>query len=60
MSDAPIYHVSSGRQSDSAEPKWGHRVYYQNCYRKSGDYAWHANNLPIDAKTISLDWAFNG
>jgi pectinesterase len=55
MADAPIYHVSS-----SPEPKWGHRVYFQNCHRKGGDYTWHANNFPIDAKTISLDWAFDG
>jgi pectinesterase len=60
MADAPIYHVSSGRQSDSLEPKWGHRVYFQNCHRKGGDYTWHANNFPIAAKIISLDWAFDG
>lgn len=55
MADAPIYHVSS-----SPEPAWGHRVYYQNCHRAGGDYAWHANNLPIDPRMITLDWAFDG
>ena len=60
MADAEIYHVKSGRQSDSPEPKWGHRVYYQNCHRKGGDYAWHGNNLKIDAKIITVDWVFEG
>ncbi|HEV8282983.1 MAG TPA: pectinesterase family protein [Chitinophagaceae bacterium] len=40
--------------------QWGRRVYYYNCHRDGGDYAWHANNLPVgtNAKEISVDWLF--
>lgn len=55
MADAEIYHVSS-----SPAPQWGHRVYYYNCHRSGGDYAWHANNLKIAPKTISVEWTFEG
>ena len=55
MADAEIYHVSS-----SPAPQWGHRVYYYNCHRSGGDYAWHANNLKIDPKSISVAWTFEG
>lgn len=55
MADAEIYHVSS-----SPAPTWGHRVYYQNCHRKGGDYAWHKDNLKILPKTITVDWTFEG
>ncbi len=55
IADADIYHVSS-----SPDPRWGHRVYYYNCHRTGGDYGWHANNLPIDLKTISLSWLYEG
>ncbi|MCU0469958.1 MAG: pectinesterase family protein [Arcicella sp.] len=55
MADAEIYHVSS-----SPDPKWGHRVYYQNCHRKGGDYQWHRDNLKIDPKTITVNWTFDG
>ena len=24
---------------------WGERIYYANCYRNGGDYAWHKDNL---------------
>ncbi|PWK18129.1 pectinesterase [Arcicella aurantiaca] len=55
MADAEIYHVSS-----SPMPQWGHRVYYQNCHRKAGDYQWHANNFTIDPKTVTVQWTFEG
>jgi len=55
MADAEIYHVSS-----SPMPQWGHRVYYQNCHRKAGDYKWHANNFTIDPKTVTVQWTFEG
>jgi pectinesterase len=55
MADAEIYHVSS-----SPEPKWGYRVYYQNCHRKGGDYQWFADNLKIDPKRVSVNWTFDG
>jgi pectinesterase len=55
MADEDIYHVKS-----NPDPKWGHRVYYQNCHRKGGDYVWHGNNLKIDPKMITVDWVFEG
>ncbi len=44
--------------------KWGHRVYYYNCHRKSGrDFSWMANNLDNAKgnpayKDISAKWVF--
>jgi pectinesterase len=55
MADADIYPVST-----NPAPKWGHRVYYQDCHRTGGDYAWHKDNLMIAAKTVTVDWAFEG
>ncbi len=55
MADAPIYHVSS-----SPDPKWGHRVYFKNCHRTGGDYAWHKDNSPIEPKNMTIDWVFDG
>jgi pectinesterase len=42
---------------------WGHRVYFYNCHRKGGDYAWHANNLSSapaspDPASINAHWVF--
>jgi pectinesterase len=54
MADADIY------QASTTELKWGKRVNYYNCHRKGGDYAWHADNLKIDPKTITIDWTFEG
>ncbi|WP_317129717.1 pectate lyase [Hymenobacter jejuensis] len=61
MADADIYHAKSG----PGTPKWGRRVYYYNCHRKGGDYAWHKDNLATAAnaptvKQINADWAFGG
>jgi pectin methylesterase-like acyl-CoA thioesterase len=45
--------------------KWGERIYYYNCKREGGDFAWHKNNfsssgyLP-DVSKITAEWAFNG
>jgi pectinesterase len=38
-------------------------VYYFNCHRIGGDYAWHKNNLETapgspDAKQINTEWVF--
>ena len=40
MADQDIYLVPTTNMI-----QWGRRVYYFNCHRKGGDYAWHANNL---------------
>lgn len=44
---------------------WGHRVYYFNCHKKGGDFAWHADNLSTapgspKASDINADWVFKG
>jgi len=60
MADQPIYQAASGN-----ELKWGERVYYYNCHRKSGDYQWFANNLDKaagnpSAGNITSEWTFAG
>ena len=61
MADADIYWVTGS----PAPAKWGHRVYYHDCHRTGprqagGDYAWHRDNLPIAAKDVTVNWAFEG
>jgi pectinesterase len=55
MADSGIYLVPTTNTI-----LWGKRVYYYNCHRDGGDFAWHANNLPpgINAKEITLVWLF--
>lgn len=61
MADADIYQAGSG----PGTPAWGRRVYYQDCHRTGGDFAWHKDNLSTavgapTAKQITAAWAFNG
>jgi PelA/Pel-15E family pectate lyase len=61
MADADIYWAQSG----PGTKQWGRRVYYQNCHRKGGDYAWHQDNLSTaagapKASQITADWTFGG
>ncbi|WP_172623233.1 pectinesterase family protein [Flavisolibacter ginsenosidimutans] len=58
MANEDIYLVPTNN-----EIKWGRRVYYFNCHRKGGDYAWHKDNLQTaqgspEANTISAAWVF--
>jgi pectinesterase len=56
MADEDIYLVKTTNII-----KWGKRVYYFNCHRKSGnDFNWHKDNLnsAIDPKQINADWVF--
>lgn len=55
MADSDIYLVPTANII-----RWGRRIYYYNCHRTSGDYAWHANNLPqgTEAKDITTKWLF--
>jgi pectinesterase len=55
MADSDIYLVHT-----TNVVQWGRRVYYYNCHRMGGDYAWHSNNLPpgINEKQINIDWLF--
>ncbi|WP_324672111.1 pectate lyase [Hymenobacter sp. GOD-10R] len=61
MADADIYPAPSG---DSA-PMWGRRVYYSNCHRDGGDYAWLHDNLATASNAptpqqITANWTFGG
>ncbi|WP_345950623.1 pectinesterase family protein [Mucilaginibacter sp. PAMB04274] len=59
MANAPVFQAAS-----STGVKWGERVYYYNCHRTGGDFAWFANNLnkaktaPV-ASQINAQWALD-
>jgi pectinesterase len=58
MSDKNIYRVET-----SNTIQWGDRIYYFNCHKRGGDYAWHRDNLRTapgspDAKQIDAKWVF--
>lgn len=58
MADKDIYLVPT-----SNIIKWGRRVYYYNCHRDGGDYAWFMNNLSSakgspTADEINAAWVF--
>ena len=60
MADKDIYLVPTANTI-----AWGRRIYYFNCPRKGGDYAWHKDNLGAAAGNIKpLDvtgnWLFKG
>jgi pectinesterase len=60
MADQAIYRVPT-----SNVIKWDHRVYYYNCHKQGGDYAWHADNLATApgspaASSINAGWVFKG
>ena len=54
MADKDIYLVPTTNKI-----QWGRRVYYFNCHREGGDYAWFSNNLN-EAKPgeITVNWLF--
>ena len=52
MADADIYQVNK----DSIL-QWGRRVYYFDCKREGGDYAWHKDNIDRrNARKINRQW----
>ena len=58
MADRDIYLVPT-----SNIIKWGRRVYYYNCHKDGGDYAWFKNNLSSakgspSANEINALWVF--
>ncbi|HMO60986.1 MAG TPA: pectate lyase [Ferruginibacter sp.] len=58
MADADIY------QKAAVPPntiQWGRRVFYYNCHKEGGDYAWHRNNLPgdIGINDINTAWVYD-
>ena len=61
MADADIYWAESG----PGAKQWGRRVYYYDCHRQGGDYAWMKNNLATAAyapaaSAINANWTFGG
>ncbi len=56
MADADIYLVPAANKI-----LWGRRVYYYNCHRAGGDYAWHKNNLPADfgINEFNVPWVYD-
>ncbi|MDQ6609605.1 MAG: pectinesterase family protein [Bacteroidota bacterium] len=60
MADKDIYQVATTNNL-----QWGRRVYYADCHKDGGDYAWFTNNLSSaknspSVKDITVDWLFNG
>lgn len=58
MADKPIYRVAAGN-----DIKWGERIYYYNCKRNAGDYAWYKDNLQTapgnpSPAAINANWVF--
>ncbi|RAJ05321.1 pectinesterase [Chitinophaga skermanii] len=58
MADEDIYLVPT-----SNVLQWGRRIYYYDCHRTGGDYAWHKNNLNTakgtpQADRIDINWVF--
>ncbi len=61
MADADIYWAESG----PGAKQWGRRVYYADCHRAGGDYAWMKTNLATaegapKAAAITPAWTFGG
>ena len=59
MADAPIYLNPSQPQN---QIQWGRRIYFYNCHKDGGDFAWFANNLSdakVDAERITASWVFH-
>ncbi|MCA0364229.1 MAG: pectinesterase [Bacteroidetes bacterium] len=52
MADAPIY------QSGDRTLNWGHRIYFKNCHRKGGDFAWHKNNTNLKSRDLGFKGVF--
>jgi pectinesterase len=52
MADSPIY------QAGDRSLMWGHRVYYANCHRTGGDFAWHQTNTEMRSEGINFKTVF--
>jgi len=58
MADKAIYLVPTNNKI-----LWGERIYYYNCHRQGGDFAWFQDNLHnapnnLKADDISASWVF--
>jgi PelA/Pel-15E family pectate lyase len=56
MADKDIYLVPTNNKI-----LWGRRVYYYNCHRAAGDFAWYKNNLPADfgINEFNVPWVYD-
>ncbi len=56
MADADIYLVPTNNTL-----LWGRRIYYYNCKKDGGDYAWHKNNLPAEfgINDYNVPWVYD-
>lgn len=56
MADADIYLVPT-----SNTLLWGRRIYYYNCKKEGGDYAWYKNNLPagFGINDFNVPWVYD-
>ena len=56
MADVDIYLVPTNNKI-----VWGRRVYYYNCHKEGGDFAWHQNNLPADfgINEFNVPWVYD-
>jgi pectinesterase len=52
MADAPIY------QAGDRKLTWGHRIFYNNCHREAGDFAWFQTNTTKPDKQNLFQWVF--
>jgi len=50
VADKPIY----------AAAQQPGRYYYSNVHRDDGDFAWHADNLPVRDEDVTATWTFGG
>ena len=48
MADKPIYRVQTTNVI-----QWGERIYYANCHRTGGDFAWFKDNLTTAEKELT-------
>lgn len=60
MADKEIYLVPTENPI-----RWGRRIYYFNCHKEGGDYAWFQDNLKLatgspQVKDINAEWTFKG
>ena len=52
MADAPIC------QSGDRKLAWGHRIFYADCHRIGGDFAWHQTNTNVKSADVNFTWVF--
>ncbi|UAY50604.1 pectate lyase [Ferruginibacter albus] len=58
MADSDIYQRAANPPNVI---QWGKRVFYNNCHRIGGDYAWFKNNFPdsLGVNDINVPWVYD-